>query len=140
MFPAWSLEGVEGLVTLIIPSCRVMATSNDAAEVQQEIQVTNALSLLWNPGRRRRPARGRVLRLRKVQIERPTEEGQGKTKTKLSCLAYREVLSIKASITERHIESSKHKSGKTRLALKEKQNANISEAMKRYEEEARPKG
>lgn len=109
MFPAWSLEGVEGLVTLIIPSCRVMATSNDAAEVQQEIQVTNALSLLWNPGRRRRPARGRVLRLRKVEIKRPTEEGQGKTKTKLSCLAYREVLSIKASITERHIESSKHK-------------------------------
>ena len=117
-----------------------MAASKDAAEVQQEIQVTNALSLLWNPGRRRRLARGRVLTLRKVQIERPTEEGQGKTKTKLLCLAYREVLSIKASITERHIESSKHKPGKTRLALKEKQNANIPEAIKRYEEEARPKG
>ena len=49
MFPAWSLEGVEGLVTLIMPSCCVMA----AADVQQEIQVTNALTLLRSPGIRR---------------------------------------------------------------------------------------
>jgi len=49
-------------------------------------------------------------------------------------------LSTKASIIESHVASSKHKSGITKLVQKEKQDANILDAMKKYNELARPKG
>jgi len=49
-------------------------------------------------------------------------------------------LSTKASIIKSHVASSKHKSGITKLAQNEKQDANILDAMKKYDELAHPKG
>ena len=59
---------------------------------------------------------------------------------KLFCNACREELSTKASIIKSHVASSKHKSGITKLAQKDKQDTNILDAMKKYNELAHPKG
>ena len=47
---------------------------------------------------------------------------------------------MKASIIKRHVESSKHKSGKERLSQKKKREMSIVDAMKNYDQEVHPKG
>lgn len=49
-------------------------------------------------------------------------------------------MAVKASIIKRHVDSSKHKSGKTRLAQKEKREATILQAMKKYDRQVHPEG
>ena len=51
------------------------------------------------------------------------------------CEACREELTLNASIIKRHIESSKHETGKRRLVQRKKRDISIVEAMKKYYQE-----
>ena len=51
------------------------------------------------------------------------------------CEACREGLALNVSIIKRHIESSKHKTGKRRLVQRKKRDILIVEAMKKYYQE-----
>ena len=59
---------------------------------------------------------------------------------KLFCRACREELLVKTSVISNHIQSAKHKSGKTRLDKKQKDDVEIVEAMKVYDAAENPKG
>lgn len=59
---------------------------------------------------------------------------------KLFCHVCREKLSVKASVINNHIKSAKHKSSKTRLDKKQKNDVEIVEAMKAYDTVENPKG
>ena len=56
------------------------------------------------------------------------------------CEGCREELVINASIIKRQIESSKHKTGKERLAQRKKREISIEEAMKKYYQDVHPVG
>ncbi len=59
---------------------------------------------------------------------------------KLFCQACREELSIKTSVLNNHIKSSKHNSGKNRLQSKQKKDIEIVEALKSYDSMESPVG
>lgn len=58
--------------------------------------------------------------------------------SKLFCRACKEVLALKKSSIEYHIKSQKHIGGKKKLALKSKEDANILEALLRYDSQVHP--
>ncbi len=59
---------------------------------------------------------------------------------KLFCRACREELSLKKSIVQRHVSSSKHVTGKEKLARKGKREKDIAEALQRYDRDVHPSG
>ena len=58
--------------------------------------------------------------------------------TKLFCRACREELATKKSSFEYHIKSQKHMNGKKKLAVKNKEDADIVQALKAYDSEVHP--
>ncbi len=52
----------------------------------------------------------------------------------------RENLSLKKSVLNNHIKSSKHEMGKKRLAAKEKRERSISDMLKSYDKDVHPVG
>ena len=68
------------------------------------------------------------------------EESLKVLNNKLFCDACREPLSVKKSVIEAHIKSSKHINGKVRLASKERREKSISEMLTRYDQEVHPVG
>ena len=60
--------------------------------------------------------------------------------SKLFCSACKEVLALKKSSIEYHIKSQKHISGKKKLALKNKEESNILEALHAYDSQVHPVG
>jgi hypothetical protein len=60
--------------------------------------------------------------------------------SKLFCRACREELATKKSSLESHIRSQKHVNGKKKLALKNKEQADIIQALKAYDSEVHPVG
>ena len=60
--------------------------------------------------------------------------------SKLFCRACREELAIKKSSIESHIKSQKHINGKKKLALKNKEESDILQALKAYDSQVHPVG
>ena len=60
--------------------------------------------------------------------------------SKLFCCACKEVLALKNSSIKYHIKSQKHTSGKMKLALKNKEELNILEALRAYDSQVHPVG
>ena len=75
-----------------------------------------------------------------TRIRKYKDEPFRKSNGEFFCEASREEVSVKASIIKRHVESSKHKSGKERLSQKKKREMSIVDAMKNYDQEVHPKG
>ena len=59
---------------------------------------------------------------------------------RLFCSACREPMSLKKSVLKLHIESIKHKSSKVKLQKKEERQRDIVQALKKYDNDNRPKG
>lgn len=57
---------------------------------------------------------------------------------KLFCSACRETISLKKSVIDLHIKSSKHSKGKARLASKEKREGDIISMLKKYDKDVHP--
>ncbi len=68
------------------------------------------------------------------------EESFKISNNKLFCTACREPLSIKKSVIEGHIKSSKHIKGKDKLASKETRERDISEMLTQYDSRVHPVG
>ena len=58
----------------------------------------------------------------------------------LFCLECREQLSLKRSILKNHVESQKHQKCKERLARKEERKQIIASSLRKYNDEAHPRG
>ena len=59
---------------------------------------------------------------------------------KLFCTACREEVSLKKSVIILHVKSGKHSQGKVHLQPKHMRERDISEALKKYDEETHPVG
>ena len=154
---------------MAVPCIMAESDSVGPADAQPESapseQVINALSLLQSPTpsalarsrivvsnetkkkQQRGPGKASVKTstlLKNVSVETRIREYKDepfcKSNNRLFCNACQEVLAVKASIIKRHVDSSKHKSGKTRLAQKEKREATILQAMKKYDRQVHPEG
>ena len=59
---------------------------------------------------------------------------------KLFCTACRETLSVKKSVLNQHVKSSKHAAGKERLASKQARQRNIADMLVKYDKDKHPIG